>query len=27
VDEPVPEEVREALLATPGFNQAWAVTL
>ncbi len=27
VDEPVPEEVREALLATPGFNQAWAVKL
>jgi D-3-phosphoglycerate dehydrogenase / 2-oxoglutarate reductase len=27
VDEPVPEEVREALLRTPGFNQAWAVTL
>jgi D-3-phosphoglycerate dehydrogenase len=27
VDEPVPEEVLGALLATPGFNQAWAVTL
>jgi D-3-phosphoglycerate dehydrogenase len=27
VDEPVPEEVRKALLETPGFNQAWAVTL
>jgi D-3-phosphoglycerate dehydrogenase len=27
VDEPVPEEVRKALLDTPGFNQAWAVTL
>ena len=27
VDEPVPEEVLEALLETPGFNQAWAVTL
>jgi D-3-phosphoglycerate dehydrogenase / 2-oxoglutarate reductase len=27
VDEPVPEEVLEALLRTPGFNQAWAVTL
>jgi D-3-phosphoglycerate dehydrogenase len=27
VDEPVPEEVLEALLKTPGFNQAWAVTL
>jgi D-3-phosphoglycerate dehydrogenase len=27
VDEPVPGEVLEALLRTPGFNQAWAVTL
>ncbi|MGH3106386.1 MAG: phosphoglycerate dehydrogenase [Rubrobacteraceae bacterium] len=27
VDEPVPEEVLEALLNTPGFNQAWAVSL
>jgi D-3-phosphoglycerate dehydrogenase / 2-oxoglutarate reductase len=27
VDEPVPEEVRKALLETPGFNQARAVTL
>ena len=27
VDEPVPEEVLEALLRTPGFNQAWAVML
>ena len=27
LDEPVPEEVIEALLGTPGFNQAWAVTL
>jgi hypothetical protein len=27
VDEPVPEEVRKVLLETPGFNQAWAVTL
>ena len=27
VDEPVPEEVRKVLLATPGFNQARAVTL
>jgi D-3-phosphoglycerate dehydrogenase len=27
VDEPVPREVLEALLRTPGFNQAWAVTL
>jgi D-3-phosphoglycerate dehydrogenase len=27
VDEPAPEEVLQALLKTPGFNQAWAVTL
>jgi D-3-phosphoglycerate dehydrogenase / 2-oxoglutarate reductase len=27
VDEPVPEEVVEALLSTPGFNEARAVTL
>jgi len=27
VDEPVPAEVLEALLGTPGFNQARAVTL
>jgi D-3-phosphoglycerate dehydrogenase len=27
VDEPVPQEVLEALLNTPGFNQARAVTL
>jgi D-3-phosphoglycerate dehydrogenase len=27
VDEPVPEEVLQALLNTPGFNQARAVTL
>jgi len=27
VDEPVPQEVLEALLSTPGFNQARAVTL
>ncbi len=27
VDEPVPEEVLGALLQTPGFTQAWAVTL
>jgi D-3-phosphoglycerate dehydrogenase len=27
VDEPVPEEVLKALLSTPGFNQARAVTL
>jgi D-3-phosphoglycerate dehydrogenase / 2-oxoglutarate reductase len=27
VDEPIPEDVLEALLETPGFNQAWAVTL
>jgi hypothetical protein len=27
VDEPVPEDVLEALLRTPGFNEARAVTL
>jgi hypothetical protein len=27
VDEPVPEEVLKALLQTPGFNKARAVTL
>jgi hypothetical protein len=27
VDEPVPEEVLNALLETPGFNEARSVTL